>query len=67
MANYNRESIINKIKEEYARLEQDGYDTSFWDVDAAAGDAIQQFEESGNSEAEIRYDGIKYFIVRAED
>ena len=67
MANFNRISIINQIKEEDARLEEQGYDTSFWDIEAAADNAIQQFEETGSDEAEIRYDGIKYFIVGAED
>ena len=67
MTNLNRNSIINQIKEEYTRLEEQGYDTSFWDIEAAADIAMQQFEETGSDEAEIRYDGIKYFIVRAED
>lgn len=27
--------------------------------------AVEQIESSGNDEAEIRYDGLKYFIVNA--
>lgn len=65
MANFNRQDIINQIKAEYARLEEEGYDTSFWDAEAAANEAIQYFEETGNTEAEIRYDGTKYFTVYA--
>nr|DAP85450.1 MAG TPA: hypothetical protein [Caudoviricetes sp.] len=36
-----------------------------WSIEATVEDAIRQLEETGNSEAEIRYDGLKYFIVNA--
>lgn len=32
-----------------------------YDVSSAVDEVIQQYEETGNTTAELRYDGIKYF------
>lgn len=60
-----RDAIANQIRTELAKLSEQGYDTDSWSIEATVEDAIRQFEETGNSEAEIRYDGLKYFIVNA--
>ena len=36
-----------------------------FEADERLRDDSEQLEETGNSEAEIRYDGLKYFIVNA--
>ena len=60
-----RDAITNQIRTELAKLSEQGYDTDSWSIEATVEDAIRQLEETGNSEAEIRYDGLKYFIVNA--
>ena len=60
-----RDAIANQIRTELAKLSEQGYDTDSWNIEATVEDAIRQLEETGNSEAEIRYDGLKYFIVSA--
>lgn len=32
-----------------------------WDVNATIDEIIDNYEQTGNKEAEIRYDGIKFF------
>lgn len=60
-----RDAIANQIRLELDRLRKQGYDTNLWSIEAIVEDAVRQLEETGNSEAEIRYDGLKYFTVSA--
>lgn len=70
------DQIIETVKnldryEDYKAVVDDGivrfYDQNeeveVFDAIQALENAKQQFEETGNSEAEIRYDGLKYFTV----
>ena len=60
-----RDAIANQIRLELDRLSGQGYDTNLWSIEAIVEDAVRQLEEAGNSEAQIRYDGLKYFTVNA--
>lgn len=60
-----RDAIANQIRLGLDRLSGQGYDTNLWSIEAIVEDAVRQFEEAGNSEAQIRYDGLKYFTVNA--
>ena len=60
-----RDAIANQIRVELDKLSEQGYNTNLWSIEATVEDAIRQFEETGNSVAEIRYDGLKYFTVNA--
>ena len=56
---------IEQIRLELDRLSEQGYDTNLWSIEAIVENAVRQLEKTGNSEAEIRYDGLKYFTVNA--
>lgn len=60
-----RDAIANQIRVELDKLSEQGYNTNLWSIEATVEGAIRQFEETGNSVAEIRYDGLKYFTVNA--
>lgn len=72
------ENIIETVKEldryeDYEAVVDNGtiffYDddklAEVFNAGEALRSAVEQIESSGNDEAEIRYDGLKYFIVNA--
>lgn len=56
-------SITDQVNKEIAKLTAKGYQTENWNIAGFVNQAIQYMEETGNSEAELRYDGLKFFTV----